>query len=99
MPSAGGEVVGRLVVRPRGRRPPRLPPLLRFLLRHLVAGSIGGFVLGGLILWQDLAGLKTMIIASPDRGLVLFMLFFGLWITFGSLAMAIGIMQLGEERD
>lgn len=81
------------------RRRRRLPVFLGFLLRHLAAGSIGGFVLGALLLWQDVAGLRTMILASPDRGLVLFMLFFGLWITFGSLAMAIGIMQLGEERD
>lgn len=82
-----------------GSAPRRLPIFLRFLLKHLAAGSIGGFLLGVLLLWQDVAGLKTMIFASPDRGLVLFMLFFGLWVTFGSLAMAIGVMQLGEERD
>lgn len=74
-------------------------PLLGFLLRHLVAGSIGGLVLGALILWFDVAGLRTMIAASSDAPLALFMLFFGLWITFGSLAMAVGVMQLGEERD
>jgi hypothetical protein len=74
-------------------------PLLAFLLKHLIAGSLGALVLGGLMLWFDLGGLGTMIFASADRELFLFLLFFGLWITFGSIAMAVGVMQLGEERD
>jgi hypothetical protein len=31
--------------------------------------------------------------------LFLLLLFFGLFVTFGSLGMAVGVMQLGEERD
>jgi hypothetical protein len=56
-------------------------------------------VLGGLLLWRDVDGLGTMIFASPDRDLFLVLLFFGLFITFGSLGMAAGVMQFGEERD
>lgn len=82
-----------------GRPRRRLPVFVGFLLRHLAAGSLGGFVLGALLLWYDVAGLKSMILASHDQTLALFMLFFGLWITFGSLGMAVGVMQLGEERD
>jgi hypothetical protein len=78
---------------------PASRPFLTFLLRHLLAGSVGGFVLGSLLLWQDVAGLRTMILASPDRELFLVLLFFGLFVTFGSIGMAVGIMQLGEERD
>lgn len=70
-----------------------------FLLKHLLAGTIGGALLGALILWYDIAGLGTMIAASPDKVLALTMLFFGLFITFGSIAMAVGVMGLGEERD
>lgn len=70
-----------------------------FMLKHLLAGSVGGFVLGGLILWYDVAGLATMIFASPAWLLPLGMLFFGLFITFGSIGMAVGVMGLGEERD
>ncbi|MBL8668495.1 MAG: hypothetical protein JNM48_13645, partial [Rhodospirillales bacterium] len=44
-------------------------------------------------------GIGSLIAASPDRGLFLVLLFFGLFITFGSIGMAVGIMQLGEERD
>jgi len=74
-------------------------PGVRFLLKHLCSGALGGIVLGGLLLAGDVAQLKTMIFASPDRHLFLFMLFFGLFLTFGSVGMAVGIMQLGEERD
>lgn len=70
-----------------------------FLLKHLVYGIIGGFVFGALLLWQDVAGIATLIFASPERDLFLLLLFFGLFITFGSIGMAVGVMQLGEERD
>lgn len=70
-----------------------------FLLRHLLFGSAGGLVLGLLLLWQDVGGLGTMIFASPDRELSLMLLFFGLFVTFGSTGMAVGVMQLGEEHD
>lgn len=73
--------------------------LLRFLLQHLAYGSVGGLVFGALLLAFDVAGLRTMIAASADRPLFLLLLFFGLFITFGSLGMAVGIMQLGEEHD
>ena len=84
------------------RRDPMHPHHRRFvifLLRHCLFGCLGGVVLGALVLWQDLHGIGTMIFASPDRGLFLALLFFGLFVTFGSIGMAVGVMQLGEERD
>ena len=70
-----------------------------FLLKHLAVGSLGGLLFGALILWRDIAGLKTLIGQSSDGPLFLVLLFFGLFITFGSIGMAVGVMQLGEERD
>ena len=70
-----------------------------FLLRHCAFGTLGGFLFGALFLYFDIFGLGSMIFASPDRNLFLLMLFFGLFITFGSLGMGVGIMGLGEERD
>jgi hypothetical protein len=70
-----------------------------FLLKHCLYGSVGGMLLGGLLVWQDVNGLGTMIFASPDWPLVLGLLFFGLFVTFGSIGMAVGVMQLGEEQD
>ncbi len=72
---------------------------IRFLIGHLLFGSAAGVIFGGLLLWTDAAGLATMIFASPDWALALGLLFFGLFITFGSIGMAVGIMNLGEERD
>lgn len=85
-------------MRPGGASPPDRR-LLHFLLQHLLFGSVGGLVFGGLLLWFDIAGLWTMISASADRGLFLLLLFFGLFVTFGSTGMAVGVMQLGEEHD
>jgi hypothetical protein len=73
-------------------------PLL-FMLKHLVAGACGGVLLGALVLWYDIAGIATMAAASSDEFLIYAMLFFGLFITFGSIGMAVGVMGLGEERD
>ena len=70
-----------------------------FLLTHCLYGVVGGIVLGGMLLWQDVNGLGSMIFSSPDRYLFLALLFFGLFVTFGSIGMAVGVMQLGEERD
>jgi hypothetical protein len=73
--------------------------LIVFLIRHCVYGSVGGVLLGSLLLWQDVNGLGSMIFASPEWPLFLGLLFFGLFVTFGSIGMAVGVMQLGEERD
>jgi tetrahydromethanopterin S-methyltransferase subunit E len=70
-----------------------------FLLKHLGYGSFGGFLFGALLLWFDVGGLATLIFASPDWPLFLLMLFFGLFVTFGSIGMGVGVMGLGEERD
>lgn len=78
---------------------PHCRVFVRFLLEHLLYGSLGGIVFGGLILWQDVNGIGTMILTSPDRELFLLLLFFGLFVTFGSVGMAVGVMRLGEERD
>lgn len=73
--------------------------LIGFLIKHLLAGAAGGLLLGGLILWYDVAGLATMIFVVPIDVVALLMLFFGLFVTFGSLGMAVAVMGLGEERD
>ena len=70
-----------------------------FLLQHLLFGTLGGFLFGALILYYDLKGLGTLIWRSSDPWLALFLLFFGLFITFGSIGMGWGVFSLGRERD
>jgi hypothetical protein len=72
---------------------------LRFLLSHLVGGLAGAIVMLVAILWSDFAGLWTLIRQSPDGVVVVLLLFFGLFVTFGSVAMAIGVMSMRRSSD
>lgn len=72
---------------------------IMFLLKHLGAGAAGGLLFGALVLYYDIAGLGTLISTSRHGVLAAIMLFFGLFITFGSVGMGVGIMSLAEETD
>lgn len=67
------------------------------MLRHMLIGTTGGFVFGILLLVLDVGGLRSLIFASNDTGLALFLLFFGLFITFGSMGMAVGVMTIDKD--
>ncbi|HYG89390.1 MAG TPA: hypothetical protein VD978_24395 [Azospirillum sp.] len=66
-----------------------------FLLSHLFAGMAGAVVLGAGLLLCDVANLRTLVLASENGFVSAFLLFAGLMITFGSVAMGIGIMSIG----
>lgn len=68
-----------------------------FMLRHLIYGVVGGFSFGIMLLVLDIGGLRSLIFNSNDTGLALFLLFFGLFITFGSVGMGVGIMTIGND--
>lgn len=72
---------------------------LVFMLEHLFWGLAAGALFGGLTLVLDLGGIGTLIRASQTPVVPVFLLFFGLFITFGGIAMAVGVMSLGRERD
>lgn len=68
-----------------------------FLLRHLASGVAGAVVLGTGLLWFDVAKLATLI-GNSDHGLVAVAMLYGsLMLTFGSVAMGIGIMAMNED--
>ena len=66
-----------------------------FLLNHLLSGMAGAVVLGLGLLLCDVANLRTLIFSSESVFAASFLLFASLMITFGSVAMGIGIMSLG----
>lgn len=72
---------------------------LTFLMQHLLYGTIGGLLFGFLFLWLDIGGLRTLAMNSDDTGLIIGLLFFGLFVTFGSVGMGVGIMGLGEDKN
>ncbi|MGB0749190.1 MAG: hypothetical protein ACPGO3_10620 [Magnetospiraceae bacterium] len=87
----------------RRRKPDPFTPhhkrALGFMMGHLLVGTLGGFAFGGLLLFFDVGGLGTLVFESSEPALALFLLFFGLFVTFGSIGMAAGVMSQGQERD
>ena len=72
---------------------------IAFLIRHLLVGAVGGVLFGGLVLYFDIAHLRSLAFESRDGLLTLGLFFFGLFVTFGSLAMAIGVMGQGQDEN
>lgn len=68
-----------------------------FLLRHLASGAAGAVVLGIGLLALDVANLATLMRSSDHGPVAAVMLFAGLILTFGSVAMGIGVMALNED--
>jgi len=74
-------------------------PLVMFLLKHVTSGAAGGIVLGIGLLLLDIAGLRTLMGQSEDGFIAILLLFFGLMVTFGAIAMVIGIMTMNGLID
>ncbi len=72
---------------------------IRFLLHHLLGGIAGAVVFGVCILYFDVGGIMSMARTDPQGWLFVAILFFGLFITCGSVAMGIGIMSLSRGSD
>jgi phosphoglycerol transferase MdoB-like AlkP superfamily enzyme len=72
---------------------------LRFVFRHLATGLAAGALFGAAILASDLAGLRSLAWSSEAPWLVLFLLFFGLFITFGSVSLAANLMMMGRNDE
>ena len=47
----------------------------------------------------DIAGLRTLAGQSEDGMIAILLLFFGLMVTFGAIAMAVGIMTMNGLID
>ena len=74
-------------------------PLLVFLLKHVTSGAAGGLALGLGLLLLDIAGLRTLMGQSEDGIIAILLLYFGLMVTFGAIAMAVGIMTMNGMID
>jgi hypothetical protein len=84
---------------------PQEKAALRFVARHLAMGLGAGALFGLVLLASDLAGLRSLAFSSEAPWLVIALLFFGLFITFGSVSLAANLMLLargeqeGSKRD
>jgi hypothetical protein len=70
-----------------------------FLLRHLGFGTLGALVFGGTIVYTDLGGILTLARADEMGWLYIALLFFGLFVTCGSIGMGVGIMSVSDGRE
>lgn len=72
---------------------------LLFLAKHLAAGVTAGLVFCGAMLTLDVGGLRTLLVAADSVGVGLYLFIGSICITFGSVAMGVGIMSLGDHAD
>ncbi|WP_245881164.1 hypothetical protein [Thalassospira marina] len=73
--------------------------IIKFMLTHLMYGGVGSVVFGVLVLYFDIGGIWTLASASRDTLIFIFLLFFGMFITFGGISMGAGVMMLGGFSD
>ncbi len=76
---------------------PKERDAIRFLIKHLVLGACGGFAFAIGLLAFDVASMRTLMWSSEDTVLWLILLFFGMFVTFGSVGMGVGVMSLAED--
>lgn len=68
-----------------------------FLLKHLATGAVGAIVLATGILVLNVAGIGELVANSEHGVIAVIMLYASLILTFGSVAMGIGVMALNED--
>ncbi|MCC9620838.1 hypothetical protein LPB41_03960 [Thalassospira sp. MA62] len=73
--------------------------IIRFMIEHTAYGGFGALVFGALVLYFDIGGIYTLAMSSRDAPIFIFLLFFGLFVTFGGISLGIGIMTLGGFSD
>ncbi|MDX2309331.1 MAG: hypothetical protein NW216_13910 [Hyphomicrobium sp.] len=76
----------------------RIPRLIEFLGLHLGLGIAIGFVFASLIVITNTSGLKDLLVNSQEPLLTLGLLYGLNALTFGSVAMGIGVMTLPVEE-
>ena len=79
----------------------------RHLTRRSLLGStriaagfgVAALLFGTLVLYFDIGHLRSLAAQSPDGLLTLALFFFGLVVTFGSVAMGVGVMSQGQDEN
>jgi len=74
---------------------------LKFLGAHLCYGAAAAITFGSAVLAINLSNIRVLAMDSAHPFLVIGLMYFGLFITFGSISMAVGVMSLAgdDERD
>ena len=73
--------------------------LVRFIWSHLLAGCLAGVVAAVTMVATNVGSLRDLMFNVDGGWLAFALLTLGFAITFGSAAMARGIMTIGEQDD
>lgn len=73
---------------------PRIPKLLRFLSLHLAMGIAASVFISSALILVNVSNLKDLLVGAQQPFLAIFLLYAFNALTFGSVAMGIGIMTL-----
>lgn len=71
----------------------------KFLGMHLACGLAAALVFGTAVLYLDIGHIRTMALEAHSGGMIFSLMYFGLFVSFGSIAMAVGIMGLGNFSE
>lgn len=71
-----------------------MPKLFRFLSLHLALGCAVGVIVASGIVTFNIAGIKDLLEGDSEPYVALFLLYAFNMLTYGSLAMGIGVMTL-----
>jgi hypothetical protein len=71
----------------------------RYLLSHLLAGCLGGVIAATVMVGTNTGSLHDLILHAEGGPLAFALLAFGFAGTFGSAAVALGIMTIGQAED
>jgi hypothetical protein len=73
--------------------------VLGFLAQHLFYGLAGGLAFGAAVLFTNLGNIRVLALDSAHPVLVLVLFFFGLCVSFGSVGMGVGIMNMARDDE
>jgi len=78
---------------------PKEKQVLSFLGQHLSYGLAAAITFGSAVLYTDLSHIRTLALESSHPVLIIFLLYFGLCVTFGGVGMVVGVMSLARDNE
>ena len=76
-----------------------LPKLIRFVLVNCLIGTGLGWLVAAGVLYFDLNGLGTLVMASRKMGMALFIMFFSFGFTFAFAYLTTAVLLLPTDKD
>lgn len=76
-----------------------MPRLIRFYIRHVLIGFGLSALFVGLLIWGDVAGLRHLILTSPQGALALFLLWLFNGIVLAGAQFGVAVMLMTDREE